>query len=1107
MSDEGSSLFLCPHCGAFINESSTKCPNCDNLLEDDLGDENLELELDELQVDAETSEEPDEEPPSQTEPLSSEEEDEGAVTLFLCSVCGAFTGGGAENCPQCGASMMEEDDESLPAIQPDEVESNVMDMLVEAVPDDVDSTEIAASDEDDDALMDNLMNIESAEDVMNFVESLPDEPQDEELELDLEPPDEGLLSGEQQEEVFLSDEQQEEVLPERSQESDDVLSQLVYLSEDIEDDEPDDRSTAINAVEDMLASEPEKQKDDDTIAMCNSCGAFVSESAEVCNVCGNSLKDDKKFTPVADESVIDDPEEEEADSIIRSLLGVDQDAELDDEEDRFQADGNLGLCTVCGAFISEYADACTVCGTHLDEMPEFMPSMDLADKLTDNKSLALCPHCGVFIHEGATECMSCIKPIPEGAKLDMVELDESQQDSDHAFHSLKTFLGVEKSLELEPTRDQSMSGLDVCPDCGAFVSLRAVSCSVCGNSLFDGPPESLIQPEEKMECPNCGSKIASGSPECPLCGIAFATDELNLELEGPGEDITDFLEMELEESIRNLEEKAGVELLSDEIQEEELLAESEEPEETVPDDDIDVSELIILDDEPEIEELPDTVESEAQLDDSAPEALTEPSSDHDELWADDGLEEQELEEDISGMLEELEESDEEEIIESPESEEPPEEDDDFVEPLEFIDDESDEIELVESEPGDEYVEEDVVEEVPVDRDLSRFDSDSRQRVKPANWGTGIYVSVAAICFFLGFYAIVPGPSYAPGLAVIFGTLLLIGVYLLLTEKGTFFKGDLKASSVFFSGIIVAAIILLHWPMGILTSYEGFLRQPRFDSIMLSISILLVSVGILWIRARVRYVFTWFAGILLLFLGALLQFTYLGWENSSSSPVLLVAGLGASLVFISLVFLQYERAINTSIESDVVRGDAHYLRRDYKGAMASYDDAISKSQIKRVEVLGSPLIEYDVPWYSKGSALILMGEYEEGIKALDMALAINPNNEVTWVNKGNAHSKLGEHDVAMECYERSISVNPFYEIAWNNLGNVMARRKEYVESLKHYNRAIKINPKYDDAWINKGYVLAKMGKKEQAIKCLSHVGSRAKVDLPGTEPEVSPASEA
>ena len=916
-------------------------------------------------------------------------------------------------------------------------------------------------------------------------------------------------------------------LPERSEESDDILSQLVFLSDDLDSLESDygepvdgSRSSAINTVEGILADLPQESEGDNSeddagsIAMCNSCGAFISESSEVCNVCGESVKDEKKFVPKAEPSLTEDIEDEQADNIIRSLLGVDKDAILEDDDNRFQADGNLGLCTVCGAFISEDAEACTVCGTHLDEMPDFVPSVDIKDKLTDNKALALCPHCGVFVQEGATECMSCVKPIPEGAKIEAVEIEDNQFDADNASNLLRNFLGVEKSLDSEPIRDSSMSGLDICPDCGAFVSLKAVSCAVCGNSLFDGAEKPALVAEQKMSCPNCDSNIASGSPECPLCGIAFETDdELDFDFEGPGDDITDFLENELEDSIRHLEEEAGVELPSVGKSGEELpepapvIAPELEPEETPPEDDLwaddghDVLEMAY--------EISDILTETEEID------LQEPDVETNNLSV---FDESEPVEDIEDTVE---------LIDSEEAEAPEPDiestepipsseyslDDEYKEPLEFIDDFDssefvEEVEFVEvpEEPYEEYIEEDIAEIIPVDRDLSRFDTEARLRSNLANWATGVYVSVATICFFLGFYALVPG-DYAPGLAVIFGTLLLIGIYLAFTERGTFFKGDLKRGIVFFTGTIFAAGILLHWPLGIFTSDQGAFGQPGLDRLMLSVSILVVSIGILWIRARIRYIFTWFGGIILLFLGTVMQYTYTGWGDPASSPVILAAGLGASLVFISLIFLQYERAIDTSIESDIVRGDAHYLRRNYKGALTSYDDALSKSQIKHVEILGSPHIGYDVPWYSKGSALILMGELEEGIKCLDMALAINPNNEVTWVNKGNAHSKLGEHGVALECYERAISVNPFYEIAWNNLGNIMARQKEYIEALKYYNRSIKINPKYDDAWINKGYVLAKMGKRDLAIKCLSHVGSRAKVDIPGNESETLHISDA
>lgn len=1087
MSDESSSLFLCPHCGAFVSEFSSQCPNCGNVLEDT----EVELEQNELMIEA-------------------------------------------QDVPQ----LQQEASELKPGILPDhepipQTERGDAEM----------SGTSTASDpgEADEYILENLKNIESAEDIVNFIDSVTDYEEDDslldhheqDLKIDLKPP--------------------KEIMPERSDESDHNLSQLAYISDNLnsgESTDEDSRSTAIHAVEDMLDigqsydSEEDGSKDDDTIAICNSCGAFVSGSADICNVCGQSLKGNNKFVPEVESSSAEDIEAEQAESIIRSLLDIDEDIILKDEDDRFQTDGSLGLCTVCGAFISEDAESCTVCGTHINEMPEFVPSIDIKDKLTDNKELAICPHCGVFVQEGATECMSCIKPISEGAKVEMAEIEDKEYGTDKANNLLRNFLGIEKSLEIGPIRDSSMCGLDICPDCSAFVSLKAVSCSVCGNSLFDGEVPPSLATEQKMACPNCDSKIASDMSECPLCGIVFAAeDEFDLELEGAGEDITDFLEKELDASIPHLEKEVGMELSEMEIPtgSEESTASSEAAKEPIQ--------------EPEQEDVK-LSDSEESKEDTPPE---------DDLWVDDGFEIMELERDISGILEEIEleeNSGIEELVvsreETPEETEPVrsipaseyygddeeaieiEEDmsealattdlsesKDYKEPLEFIDDghEHESIEFVPSseestspetagvssleekeEPEDEYVEADVVEKISVDRDLSQFNTEARSQAKPANWATGIYVSAAAICFFLGFYVLVPG-DYAPGLAVIFGTFLLIGTYLIFTERGTFFRGDLKRGVVFFTGIIFATGILLHWPMGIFTSEQGAFGQPGLDRLMLSASILLISVGILWIRARVRYIFTWFGGIILLFLGTVMLYTYTGWSDVATYSVLLVAGLGASLIFISLIFLQYERALNTSIESDIVRGDAHYLRQDYKGALRSYDDALTKSQIKRVEILGSSILEYDVPWYSKGSALILMGEFEEGIKCLDMALAINPNNEVTWVNKGNAHSKLGEHSVAMKCYECAIKINPFYEIAWNNMGNTMARCKEYVEALKHYNRSIKINPKYDDAWINKGYVLARMGKREQAIKCLSHVGSRAKAEFPGKEIETQTASEA
>ncbi|MFO7619046.1 MAG: tetratricopeptide repeat protein [Thermoplasmata archaeon] len=1035
MEKEGSTLYLCPGCGAFVSESASKCPNCGETL--DSGPAEAPEPNDEFMAGvAETD--VGEELALLDEDIAAED-DSPPVTLYLCTECGAFTGGSALVCPNCGASMVEEE-ETAPQIAPEEPEAKIFDMLVQA-------EEPPPADEN---LIEDLKKLESADDVESFLDAIND---DGEIGIDLEPP--------------------AELMPERSGESDDILSRLVYEKADENLDKAEERSEAIQSVESILVGESARSVvagDNDTIALCKNCGAFVSESATVCNVCGNSLGDDERIIAQIEQPAPNMESEETADSVIRKMLGVDESAELDqDAGKRFQSDGSLGLCTICGAFISSDAPSCPVCGTHMEDMPEFVPSMDIVEPEQENHGLAICPHCGVFVPEGAKECMSCIKPIPEGATVPITREVEHPEDAERATNLLKTFLGVERTLNAEPIREKTFTGLDLCPDCGAFVSMNAVVCSVCGNSLFESA-EELLDIDRKLgeldvvKCPNCGSSMDAISEECTSCGMSFATKLAEPEPEGPGKDISSLLEKELELGID------GEETAIDEL--------APQPEEATPSD----------------EELLDMLVSAEEYEQEAP-AMQDaespsPEPHEDELFLEipEAIPPQEPDTELPESETQLEDM----LVEILEPAQPTE-----PETLEFIESRETEPEPAMEPEGEAYLEQPIASQTQPAAVLPDAGPGTKSSMKGANWTTSVYVSVAAICFFLFFYMIAPG-DYAPGLAVIFGTLLLIGTYLAITDKGIFFRGDLKHGGVFITGFLLAATVLLHWPLGMLVSDAGFAGQPVLDRILLSLSILLTSIGLLWIRARVRFVFTWFFGNLLLFMCTVVSFTHSNFGTSLESPVLIVAGLGSSLIFLSLIFLQYERAINSSIETDIVRGDAHYLKRDYTGALASYDDALAKAQMKKVEALGSPIVQYDVPWYSKGSALILMGDFEEGIKCLDMALAINPNNEVTWVNKGNAHSKLGQHDLAMECYRKAIECNTFYEIAWNNLGNVHARKKDYLTALKHYNRAIKINSRYDDAWINKGYVLAKMGKREQALSCFNHVNSSIVNELSSVE---------
>ncbi len=173
-----------------------------------------------------------------------------------------------------------------------------------------------------------------------------------------------------------------------------------------------------------------------------------------------------------------------------------------------------------------------------------------------------------------------------------------------------------------------------------------------------------------------------------------------------------------------------------------------------------------------------------------------------------------------------------------------------------------------------------------------------------------------------------------------------------------------------------------------------------------------------------------------------------------------------------------RATSAAAHRELVRAERDLARRDYAGSVRDFDRAIA------LGAKGTPGEE--LPWYGKGASLILLGRYDEALKAIDTALDLNPRNEVAWLNKGNALTKLGRLSDALRCFNAAIRVNPAYEVAWNNRGNTLARLGHLDEALACYERALQIDPDYRSAWVNKGYVLTKLGRYDEATSCADRV---------------------
>lgn len=281
--------------------------------------------------------------------------------------------------------------------------------------------------------------------------------------------------------------------------------------------------------------------------------------------------------------------------------------------------------------------------------------------------------------------------------------------------------------------------------------------------------------------------------------------------------------------------------------------------------------------------------------------------------------------------------------------------------------------------------------------------------------------------------------------------------------------------------LIGVAILISMP----TLYlAGNTSLSSFEVPLVAVGVLLALVGIIAMSRDYLVNLIWLVGSLLILLMALSALELAGPVGLSDNVTVAFWIVGFIMIVLSVALIIRTKWIRILIDTEILAGDKKYRERRYKDSIAAYDKAISASASLKDSSDSSS--NMDVPWYSKGAALTILGKYEEAIECIDNALKLSPTNEVALVNKGIALSRLGRHREALKCYNEALRVNPSYEVAWNNKGNALTRLRRYEEAIKSYDRAIQLDDEYREAWVNKGYVLAKMGDYDGAAKCADFV---------------------
>ena len=91
---------------------------------------------------------------------------------------------------------------------------------------------------------------------------------------------------------------------------------------------------------------------------------------------------------------------------------------------------------------------------------------------------------------------------------------------------------------------------------------------------------------------------------------------------------------------------------------------------------------------------------------------------------------------------------------------------------------------------------------------------------------------------------------------------------------------------------------------------------------------------------------------------------------------------------------------------------------------------------------------------------------EAITCYDIAIALDPNNEMSWGNKAMSLEKLGKYDEALNCYYNMIRINPTAHRLWTNLGIDLQKQGFYNAALMSYDEALRQDPNDEIALANR-----------------------------------------
>lgn len=178
--------------------------------------------------------------------------------------------------------------------------------------------------------------------------------------------------------------------------------------------------------------------------------------------------------------------------------------------------------------------------------------------------------------------------------------------------------------------------------------------------------------------------------------------------------------------------------------------------------------------------------------------------------------------------------------------------------------------------------------------------------------------------------------------------------------------------------------------------------------------------------------------------------------------------------------QYRKLIieeNKKIERTPTDVNAFYERGRVYADLGEYDNAIGSLGIA---ITINPA--YFDAYFSRGNVYWYKGEYDKAVEDYSKAITLNHNDADVYYNRGLAYSKKGDCDKANEDFSKAAAIDSklataisrVLVIAYVSCGNTYRLKGEYDKAIKDYSKAIEISPEDVEGYFRRGQVYLALG---------------------------------